>query len=639
MVAALEQVRQRSELDRFVEVVESASGCDPSLRLSMSSMIKNLGPPSSPSFMTPIPPMDTCTYPGKGLSLPQLLFALNEELSNLGHPLPYVERELFKLFKEWDADHLCSITLEEVSKLERDILTALVAVRESKNSFAHINRIPLDILCLIPTYLSSHKDRFHASFVCRHWRRAFLQRGSLWSELLLRKGEDYVKTLLERAKGSVLDVVHGYRVPLDTVMLLSPHAQQIKHLEFPQNLWSDILGFSQVNSGQLPLLRTLKIRIIMIARDDHGQPNVLTPPSPPLFGGSVNLEEFHWELCFPLDFGTEWVGSLSHFTFPNLTTFKLTATPLGGLIASDLLDFLKASPTLRTVEVRITGCIIPSGIPRDTLVLPNVETFSLRSTDDTRHVYKFAIHVSCPRAKYTSLTNGLSDDQMTYDLDAIFPGPSSWNTIIRQYSASPVEEVTFEINDQLTFTIYSLTFQSPDGTVIELGFEVSNSGQNVPGLRRVLDLDIFTRACRTIHSHPQLSYVKRLHINDSSEILGGDNEPGDMAGVVVELFRSLGPLEELIFHGCDIQIFLAPRVYLREFGSADRVFPPVRGLTILEPFVHEEQQGLDGLEELARLQHELGQPLERVTVRAGEIPTALAERLRQWVGAVECYEL
>ena len=378
------------------------------------------------------------------------------------------------------------------------------------------------------------------------------------------------------------------------------------------------------------------MRIMMGGRDDNRRPNILTLPLLPLFRGSVNLEEFDWELDFPMNFGTEWAGSLGDFAFPNLTTFKLTASPTDGLYTSDLFDFLKTSPTLRTVEVRINGRILPNSIPRDTLVLPNVETFSLRSMDSTWNVYESAIHVSCPRAKYTSLINEIPHDQFTFDpdTDTIFPDSVSWSSIVRQYTASPVEEVTFEINRiQSEFVnVFSLTFRSPDATVIELGFEFPNSGQDG------MNLEIFTRACRTIQDHPKVSHVRRLHIKDRSGILDGSNALA-MAGLVEALFRSLGPLDELTVHGCDLQIFFAPHIYLWEFRSAGRQFPPVQELTILEPLVFDEQQDMDGLEELARLQHELNQPLERVTVRARVIPTTLAERLRQWVGTVECYEL
>ncbi|KAF9783877.1 hypothetical protein BJ322DRAFT_1109723 [Thelephora terrestris] len=73
--------------------------------------------------------MDAHTYPGRGLSLSQLIFALNKELKRLAHSPLY--------------------TLEAVSQLDRDASIALATIREWRNSFAHVNRIPTDILSLI----------------------------------------------------------------------------------------------------------------------------------------------------------------------------------------------------------------------------------------------------------------------------------------------------------------------------------------------------------------------------------------------------------------------------------------------------------------------------------------------------------
>ena len=81
----------------------------------------------------------------------------------------------------------------------------------------------MDVLSLIPTHLSSHKDRFHASFVCRHWRRTFLHNATLWSQLYLSKGEVYVKTLLERTRGSALDITANRTNPIGAMALLPPH--------------------------------------------------------------------------------------------------------------------------------------------------------------------------------------------------------------------------------------------------------------------------------------------------------------------------------------------------------------------------------------------------------------------------------
>jgi hypothetical protein len=129
------------------------------------------------------------------------------------------------------ADLLNSFTFDNVSQLDQDISTVLADIREWRNSFVRINRTPLDILSLIPTQLVSQKDRFRATFVCRHWRRTFIQQGPLWSQLFLTKGEVYVKTLLERAKGSALDITANHNDSVGATKL-TLHTQQIRRIYF-----------------------------------------------------------------------------------------------------------------------------------------------------------------------------------------------------------------------------------------------------------------------------------------------------------------------------------------------------------------------------------------------------------------------
>ena len=151
-----------------------------------------------------------------------------------------------------DVDFPRRFTLDEVSKLKWDTSNALAIIHEWINSFVPINRLPLDVLSLIPTHLSSQDDRFRATFVCRHWRRTFLQNATLWSQLYLSKGEAYAKTLLRRAKSSPLNIIVSGADPIGTVMLLLPHITQIAELKFTNNRWADIQRFSDLDSGPLP---------------------------------------------------------------------------------------------------------------------------------------------------------------------------------------------------------------------------------------------------------------------------------------------------------------------------------------------------------------------------------------------------
>ena len=130
-------------------------------------------------------------------------------------------------------------------------------------SFVHLRKPhPVGHPIPHPHHLSSHDNHLRASFVCRHLRRTFLQRAELWSELFLSKGDAYVKTFLERAKGFQQDVIANRRVPVGTMALLSPHTKPIRRLEFLNKGRASVNRFLQVNSGSLPLHHVLTINTV-----------------------------------------------------------------------------------------------------------------------------------------------------------------------------------------------------------------------------------------------------------------------------------------------------------------------------------------------------------------------------------------
>jgi hypothetical protein len=531
--------------------------------------------------------------------------------------------------REQSADFYRSFTFDGVSQLAKDTSTALATIREWRNSFVRVNRIPVDVLSLIPTHLSSQQDRFRASFVCRHWRRTFLHNAALWYQLYLSKGEVYVKTLLERAKGSVLDITVGGVDPACAVALLLPHAQQIRFLDFACDDWIDIIQrFSGVNSGPLPLLTTLKITAV----DDVTleEPDDMTSPSPSLslFSHAVNLNEFFLHSDGSL--------SLRHFRFPNLTTFELSAVPGEDFRASQLLDFLEASPMLRTVDMNIITDIVLEGVPRErVVVLPNVETFRLVMSKSGPG-YEIAAHISCPSARHASFmyethTNGTI-------FRGIFPSSISWNAIVRQYAGSSVEGVTLEMRIGSDYAITcSLAFRSSDATTTRLDFKVAASDgydSDFPGLY----CEAFSQASRTIRDHPLLANIKRLCFNHSYYSFDYTRRRR-IANEVGQLFKCVGPLEELTLNGCDLRSYLIPFLDRPEPYDIEQpvAFPAVKKLTISHPAPISQGECGRTIVKLAKSQHALGVPFD-VTVRMSRLPQTIVEDLRPWVEAVDCYE-
>ena len=530
--------------------------------------------------------------------------------------------------------------MEAVSQLDRDASSVLATIREWKNSFAFINRIPTDIISLIPTHLASQKDRFHAASVCRHWRRVLLKNGTLWSQLFLVKGEDCVSTLLERAKGSPLDIIAHRHPSASTVALISSRSQQIECLEFSQSHWKDIITISESISGRLPLLRKLKIANLGAFASD-GQSIVATPFSLPFFRGSTNLEK--------IVLHSRLLPILSRFIFPNLTVFELSAYQVGECNASYLLDFLKAAPTLETVEVELSPRVILRGVPQEmVVVLPNVRSFSLQVTHDpTTHVYDIAAHISCPRARDTSLAHRVNDVYVNDNM-GVFPTPDSWNVIAHQYTASPIEEVTIETKHSESGNIECfLTFRSSSMTVLRSGFEVTETGVDGSRLgvpRAEIGWEILCQALTNLRDCPLLSHVKRIHIEYNATISDiYTNRALRIGRRVQELFGSLGPLDELTIHGCDLHIFLAK--FVDDLGNCTWeqpvVLPRIKELAIMHPMAEDgvgifAADVIDAIVELAKSQHARGIPFERLTVHTWDIPAWIEEQLAQWVDTVDC---
>ena len=532
--------------------------------------------------------MDTEAYPGKGLSLSQLVFALNEELKR---------KECFssRVRSQWPVceytDVSYRLTLDNFSQLERDTSAALATIRDWINSFAPINRLPTDVLFLISTHLPHQGDHFRVTFVCRHWRRTFLQHAGLWSHLDLSKGEVYLKTLLERARDSPLSILANDTEPVGDVNLLPLHAKRITDIKFTDRNGAVIQRFLEIS-------------------------------------GAVGLRE--------LRLHSRGTALLSTLVFPNLTFFKLTAARMDWFCGPELLDFLEASTMLRTVRMKIYTDTMLEDIPQERVaVLHNVENFCLVTSEGALG-YKISTHISCPSAKHTSLTHARSGGEYPTNPQEIFPASAFWKAIIRQYTRSPIEEVTFETTTNSdSWIACSLSFRSADAATIELRFEVANNLGLPERSFAEMYSEVFLEASRAIRDLPLLANVKRIHMCGPRDLVQEGIE--STVTEIGELLKSLGPLDELTISRCDIQPYIYPFLHQTTYGPKESVtYPPIRVLTISNPSDMVGEDAVAGLVKLARVQHELGVPFERMVIRTHDPPADIEERLRPWVGLVDC---
>lgn len=175
-----------------------------------------------------------------------------------------------------------------------------------------------------------------------------------------------MKTLLERAKGSALDITtNSFMPPIHNVTLFSPFAHQIKNLRFTSASLDEVQDLLLAISGLCTIPRIPEID----ARTCAGGPDSLVASTHPLFDSAVNLENFTLRI--------NGSPSLRHFTFPSPTTFDFL-TWADAFPVSQLFNFLETASALRWIKMWIAAYLFREDVPPERVtVLPYVETFSL----------------------------------------------------------------------------------------------------------------------------------------------------------------------------------------------------------------------------------------------------------------------
>ena len=118
--------------------------------------------------------------------------------------------------------------------LERDVHGVFKLVHSLRNSFAPINRIPPDVISLIPDYISdeyyTYRDPVLAlTQVCRCWREIFTSRPSLWTRFYF-KNVDKTRTYIQRSKTSSLKFYLCDTSRDDAFSLIIPHLHRLNSL-------------------------------------------------------------------------------------------------------------------------------------------------------------------------------------------------------------------------------------------------------------------------------------------------------------------------------------------------------------------------------------------------------------------------
>ena len=247
----------------------------------------------------------------------------------------------------------------QVDDLERDALEVLRLVRSIKNSFAPINRIPPEVLSLIPDYCgggNADEDLIALTHVCRDWRDIFISRPSLWTELDFRN-MDKARTYLQRSRSSPLDLyLDSCEVTDDEFALVTPHTHRLKYFTLNTNTLPRVLTRLRC---QAPLLEELNI--------DIGHENMEALDDALFNGDFSSLRKLR--LC----------GIVVPFAWKNLENLRFlaleTITQTYG--TAQILDFLEPIPLLESIRLRFLMLDLRDLPPKRIVPLRHLKGFSI----------------------------------------------------------------------------------------------------------------------------------------------------------------------------------------------------------------------------------------------------------------------
>jgi len=233
----------------------------------------------------------------------------------------------------------------QFDSLEQDVFEILHLIRSWRNTIAPINRIPPEILSLIPDFLDVGEgggDVIALTHVCRAWRGVFTSRPALWVDIDLDSmGEDQALVYLERSNSFPINLslyadCDGY--PHDLIFKIIPQViGRLKSLSI-DGTPEDLQDITARLTGPAPLLEYMQV----CGDTPHESGRYLVFTST-LFNGDLSslrrlsLDCVHTEL--------PWKNMV------NLTSFALANTPPDEISVAQLLDFFENAPHLREVDL------------------------------------------------------------------------------------------------------------------------------------------------------------------------------------------------------------------------------------------------------------------------------------------------
>ena len=245
------------------------------------------------------------------------------------------------------------------------LISISTSVRQLKNSFAPVNRLPPEVLALVPTFRESERDLISATAVRTYWRRTLVSTPTLWNKIICSEWEDpriiapRVQAYLERSGSIPIDV----QIHARAFQPLSSHTERFSSLRMLLDYPSGLDEIAQHFSKPTPILETISLHL----RDWNQRTRVL----PSTFFKAVLSSVRTLTLC----------GAIlppGPCRLSRLTKFTLKTRSGTGVLSITLLDCLERMPLLRIFEAKLYCVHRPDDVPEGRVVtLPHLEEITI----------------------------------------------------------------------------------------------------------------------------------------------------------------------------------------------------------------------------------------------------------------------
>ena len=243
--------------------------------------------------------------------------------------------------------------------LERGALEVLRLVRSIKNKFVPINRIPPEILSLIPDYYDEYatdQALISLTHVSRHWRDVFTSRPSLWTGFDF-KNVDKTHTYIQRSKHSPLRLCLVDGEALDHAFaLIIPHIHRLRSLTIDGPALPSSLRHFRCHT---PFLEKLDIWV---------STSTGSPLDDALFNGDLSsLRELR--LC----------GVITQLPWKNLTNLRVIELKLHDQSygTTQILDLLESAPLLSAASLAYSMPESPDAPPTRIVQLRHMKDLTI----------------------------------------------------------------------------------------------------------------------------------------------------------------------------------------------------------------------------------------------------------------------